>query len=467
LISSPETFDPFNHPREATQRRAHVLRRMASLGHISPQDVEAASAQPLPTTLHVRRAQPTRYFTEEVRRQLLADERLGPTPDERRATVFRGGIRVETTFDPRVQAAAEAAVREILPASPFTAALVAVDPSDGSVKALVGGPGFEQAKYNLATQGARQAGSSFKTVALAAWLADGRSPEDVVDATAPCELPMPAPQPPWKVDNYDGGSGEPIVSSLREATVRSSNCAYARLSLVLGHEKIAAMARDLGIRRELPPYPSIVLGSGEVSPLEMASVYATLAAEGVRREPMFIRRVLDRQGKVLFENSPREKRVLDANVARTVTDVLRGVVDRGTGTRAAIGRPAAGKTGTAQEWRDAWFAGYTPQLASAVWMGSPVGQHPMVGVEGVNVTGGSYPARIWSRFMSAALAPLPVADFAAPNAAAWPAPAPIGALPLSIVPPPPSDPAPAIVPPAPIDERVREWRDRAKKRRGD
>ena len=436
LISSPETYDPFRHPDAAKERRAHVLNRMVELGKVSPADAAAAAEEPLPTDVHVRSAQPTQYFTEEVRRQLLNDPRLGATPQERFSTVFRGGIRVETTFDPALQAAAEDAVRSTLPASPFTAALVAVDPADGAVRALVGGPGFDQAKYNLATQGARQAGSSFKTLALAAWIASGRSPEDIVDATAPCTFPRPAPEPTWNVDNYDGGSGTASIMSLREATTKSSNCAYARLALVLGADKIVDMAKRLGITRGLPPYPSVVLGTGEVSPLEMASVYATLAADGVRHEPMFIRRVLDPSGRVLLENTPAGEQVIDRHVARTVTDVLRGVIESGTGTRANVGRPAAGKTGTAQEWRDAWFAGYVPQLAAAVWMGSPTGQESMTGVGGINVTGGSFPAMIWSRFMRAAVGGLPRVEFPSPDTTAWPAPTAIGSLPLGVPLPP-------------------------------
>ncbi|HEX7166966.1 MAG TPA: PBP1A family penicillin-binding protein [Acidimicrobiales bacterium] len=455
LISSPQTFDPFKHPQRAQARREHVLDRMVALGYVARAEADAAKAVPLPTEVTTRAAQPTDYFTEEVRRQLLADERLGATPQDRFATVFRGGIRVETTFDPALQRAAEQAVVANLPQSPFTAALVAIDPADGAVKALVGGPGFEQAKYNLATQGARQAGSSFKTIALAAWLADGRSPDDVVDATAPCWFERPPPEMIWNVDNYDGGSSEQVVTTLREATVKSSNCAYARLALVLGPEKIAAMAQRLGVGRKVPQVPSIVLGSGEVSPLEMASVYATLAADGVRHSPLFIRRVLGSDGKVLFENAPTSERVLEPNVARTITDVLRGVVDRGTGARARIGRPAAGKTGTAQEWRDAWFAGYTPQLAAAVWMGSPAGQLSMTGVAGVNVTGGSFPAQIWGAFMGTAMAPLPVLDFTPPDVAAWPAPNAIGGLPPGVPLPPgitlPAPPVPPeLVPGAPV-----------------
>lgn len=421
MISSPQSFDPVRQPEAATARRSHVLRRMVGEGMIEPAQATEAEAAPLPTGVVRDEAQPSDHFTEEVRRQLLEDRRLGATPAERSELVFRGGIKVHTTLDPPTQALAEQAVRDQLPESEFTAALVAIDPVDGAVKALVGGRNFTEAKYNLATQGARQAGSSFKTIALAAWLASGRSPEDLVDATAPCSFPTPeADEPVWNVDNYEGGSGELLVTNLREATIKSSNCAYARVSLTLGPQKLVDMAKQLGVSRDLPVFPSVVLGTGEVSPLEMASVYATLAADGVRRAPIFIRRVEGRDGSVLFENQPTDERVLEPNVARSVTDVLRGVVDRGTGRAADIGRPVAGKTGTAQLWRDAWFAGYTPQLATAVWMGHPREQVSMENVGGIRVTGGSYPARIWSSFMGPAMASLPIVDFTAPDPDLWP-----------------------------------------------
>ena len=434
LIASPDSYDPIRRPDASKARRAHALARMRTEGIITPEQ-EAADAQtPLPTTINRIDAQPDDYFAEEVRRQLLADKRLGETPQDRSAMVFKGGITVETTLDPALQAAAEQAVAGNLPPSEFTASLVTIDPATGDVKALVGGPNFGEAKYNLATQGRRQAGSSMKTVALAAWIADGRSPEDLVDATAPCSFPIDGPEGVWNVDNYDGGSGQVLITSLREATVKSSNCAYARVSLALGPQKIVEMAKKLGMSQPLPEYPSVVLGTGEVSPLEMATMYATLAADGVRRPPVFIKRVVGPDGGVILENKPGEEQVLEPQVARTVTDVLRGVVDRGTGQRAKLGRPVAGKTGTAQEWRDAWFAGFTPQLATAVWMGHPKGQISMKGVGGVNVTGGSFPAQIWKAFMEPATGLLPVVDFGLPDPAAWPPPTWVGAPPAALPP---------------------------------
>jgi penicillin-binding protein 1A len=220
------------------------------------------------------------------------------------------------------------------------------------------------------------------------------------------------------------------------------------------------MAQRLGVSRKMCDHcPSIVLGTGEVTPLEMATVYATLAADGMRSAPVLVSKVEDATGKTLLQNRPDPERVLDPQVARSVTDVLQGVVQRGTGRRADIGRPVAGKTGTAQEWRDAWFAGYTPQLATAVWMGHPAGQESMKGVAGVNVTGGSFPAQIWSAFMREAVAPLPADGFAPPDVLAWPmstwvGPPPanlppniLALLPPHLLPPPPAPLAPVVTEP--------------------
>ncbi|HEX2851090.1 MAG TPA: PBP1A family penicillin-binding protein [Acidimicrobiales bacterium] len=452
LISSPEAFDPIRHPEAAKARRAHVLQRMEDVGFITAQDHAAAEQAPLPTEVQRPDAQPNDYFGEEVRRELLDDPRLGATPQDRFNTVFRGGIKVYTTLDPALQKAAEDAVHNIIPDGPFTGSLVTIDPADGAVKAMVGGRSFADAKYNLATQGQRQAGSAFKPITLATWLSQGHSPEDIVDTTAPCTFHFPPPQPDWVVNNYSDGEGAGPMT-LREAMVHSLNCAYARVSLAAGPQDIVKMAHALGVRSDLPAVPSIVLGTGSVSPLDMASAYATFAADGVHHTPFLIRKIVARDGSVLVDNQTPGERVLSPQVARSVTDVLRNVVERGTGTAAQIGRPVAGKTGTAEEWRDAWFIGYTPQLATAVWMGSPDSQQSMVNVGGINVTGGSYPARVWAQYMSLAVGALPVADFPPPDVAAWPQPTAVVAPFDTAVPlPSPTDtnPAPAPAPaPAP------------------
>ena len=448
LIASPESFDPFADPAAAQQRRQHVLGRMVAEGTVNQAPADAASAVPLPTAPHSIEPPTQGYFVEEVKRLLLQDPRLGGTPQARYDAMFRGGLVIRTTLDPIAQRAAEQAVAAHLPASPFHAALVAIDPRTGGVRALVGGPGLDRLRFNLATQGGRQAGSTFKVVTLAAALEDGHSPEDLVDGTAPCTLALPPPAEPWNVANYDEGSGS--VVTLREATVQSLNCAYARAALAIGPARVADMAERLGIGRKLAAVPSITLGTQEVSPLEMATVFATLAAEGVRTDPYLVTEVTDGKGQVLLRAEPNPRQVIDREIARTVTSVLEGVIASGTGTAAAIGRPAAGKTGTSQEWRDAWFGGFTPGLAATVWMGSPEGQVSMRNVGGRNVTGGSYPARIWGAFMAGAVAGHPPTAFTAPDASRWPQPKQLGELPPGFVPPwatppppPPPGPAPA------------------------
>ena len=454
LIASPESFDPFTDPDAARARRRHVLDRMADEGSITAEQVAAADAAPLPRVPHVVEPPTLGYFVEEVKRQLLHDPRLGNTQQARYDAMYRGGLTIRTTLDPAAQRAAEQAVASQLPASPFQAALVAIDPRTGGVRAMVGGPGLDRLRFNLATQGGRQAGSTFKVVTLAAALEDGHSPEDLVDGTAPCTLSLPAPQQPWNVDNYDEGSGS--VVTLREATVKSLNCAYARTALAIGPARIADMAERLGVGHRMSAVPSITLGTQELSPMEMTTIFATLAAEGVRTDPFVVAEVRDAAGTVLVKAAPNPRQVLDAEVARTVTSVLEGVITGGTGTAASIGRPAAGKTGTTQEWRDAWFGGYTPTLATAVWMGSPDGQVSMTGVGGRNVTGGSYPARIWSAFMASAVSSLPATGFTPPDASRWPSPKQIGDLPAGFVPPwavpAPPPPPPAVSPASPQEE---------------
>ena len=425
LIASPERFDPFDDPDAARARRSMVLGRMVEEGYITAEQAGQAMAAPLPDVPAAPSQAPPNYFVEEVKRVLLRDPRLGDTQQERFDLLFRGGVQIHTTLDPWVQRAAEEAVRTQLPASPFSAALVALDPTTGAVRAMVGGPGLEDLRYNLATQGQRQTGSTFKVVGLTTAIEAGYSPEAAVDGSAPCTFPMPDGQEPWSVGNYGGERGG--VMTLRQATEKSLNCAYAQLAMAVGADRIAGMSERLGITRELPAVPSLALGTASVSPLEMATVAATLAADGVRRDPYIVSRVVDRHGDTVLEADPDPRQAVPAQVARTSIDVLRGVIQRGTGRAADPGRPAFGKTGTNQEWRDAWFVGAVPQLATAVWMGHPDGQVSMR-VDGRPVTGGSWPAQIWGTFMRTALAPWAVIDFPPPDRALWGGPPTIGDL---------------------------------------
>jgi penicillin-binding protein 1A len=432
LIRNPRALSPFAHADAARNRRHDVLAAMAANHHLDDAAARAADATPLPSAPQHPQPEARDAFTDEVVRSLMANDKLGATPKDRISRIINGGLTIHTTLDPGVQAAAERAVTSNIPPSPFTAAVAAIDPSSGAVRALVGRTTDQADGFDLATQGARQAGSSFKMITLAAAIDAGRSPLDHVDASAPCVVPVPGGAP-WPVDNYEPGSGGDVT--LWDATVHSFNCAYARLVTDLGASKVVDMAHRLGVTRPLQAVPSITLGTQDVSPLDMATVASTLAADGVRHDPFFVSKVEDASGQTVVDTgAPAGTRAIPPQVARSTTTVLQDVINRGTGRAADIGRPAAGKTGTTEQWSDAWFVGYTPNLAAAVWMGSPTGRVPMTNVGGVNVAGGTYPARTWGAFMRDALAPVAPAGFPAPDQGAWGTPGRIGPEP----PPPPT-----------------------------
>jgi penicillin-binding protein 1A len=409
LIRNPVGYDPFVHPDEARQRRDLVADVLAETGSIDRAEATAIKSTQIPSTPFQLVPKPKDYFVQEVVSSLLADRRLGETQSERYTALFRGGLTIKTTFDPVKQWAATSAVTEVLPdtGGRFTAAVVSVEPGTGAVRAVVGGPGFESAKYNIATQGiGRQPGSSFKPFVLAAALEQGISPKSTINGSAPCRLPNKGGTPdPWEVDNYEGSRGG--VMDIYTATKKSMNCAYARLALIVGIDKVARTAKRLGITTPLPEVPSMALGSLEVRPIDMAAAFASFANDGVYAKPYYVDEILDRDGKVIFHQRPVTRRAVSTRTARLVNDALSGVIASGTGTRARFAdhRPAAGKTGTTSDYADAWFVGYTPQLATAVWMGSPSGTaDKMKNVGGIRVTGGSYPARIWQAYMGPALA---------------------------------------------------------------
>ncbi len=405
MIRNPVGYDPIVRPDKARDRREAVTNRLVSLGQIDESEAAMVNATPLPKTTRVTEQRPTDYFTEEVVRVLMDDKRLGETVAERYNAVFKGGLEIKTTLDPRLQKHAVEGVNSTLPDTNgrFTAALVSVEPGTGAVRTMVGGPGFEQLEYNIATQGVgRQPGSSFKPFVLAAALENGFSPNDTIDGISPCTIRQFPKSAPWTVKGSSGG-----VLNLWSATSRSINCAYARLGLIVGIDKVVETARKMGITTDLPEdIPSVSLGAIEVRPLDMAAAYATFAADGMYYEPYYIEEVRDRNGKLLFKGATEGKQVISEKTARLVTQALRGVVSGGTGTRArfADGRQVAGKTGTTDKNRDVWFVGYVPQLSTAVWMGSSKGLESMTNVAGLSqVFGGTFPARIWQAFMGPAM----------------------------------------------------------------
>ncbi|MEW6473352.1 MAG: PBP1A family penicillin-binding protein [Actinomycetota bacterium] len=423
LIQAPESYDPFSAAEAALARRQVVLGRLRELGWAPEADVAAAEAAPLGVAAKrpSKDRYPAGYFVERVKRFVLDDERFGPTPADRRRLLFEEGLRIRTTVDLRIQQAAEEAVKAVLPnpATDPSGAVVVLDPRTGFVRALVGGRDFfgpePEAKFDLATQGMRQTGSSFKPIVLAEALAQGIPPERVYEAPGTLTVPMPDGQEPWVVRNYEGDGGPPL--SLADATVSSINTVYAKLIEEVGPQKAIDMAHNLGIAGPLQPFPSAVLGSNEVSVLDMASAYSTFAADGMHADPVFVTEITRADGSVLYRRPSTLRRAIPTAVARGVTSILSQVVQRGTGTAAQLGaRPVAGKTGTANEWRDAWFVGYTPELVAAVWVGFPERLRSMVPpATPIRVTGGSRPAQIWHRAMAPALADSPITAFPAPE----------------------------------------------------
>jgi len=462
LIRSPENYDPYENTKAARQRRNTVLDRMGQLGWASTSAVSKAKR----SKLGMEEAQttgeyPAPYFVDYVQRLVKFDPRfaaVGETLGERQNRLLQGGLRIYTTIDMDHQAAAERAVRGNLPyENDPSGSLVAIEPDTGHVIAMVGGKDWfaprkedPYAKLNLAIVAepnlgctnipgtkecanrapgtGRQAGSAFKPFALAAALESGVSLSKTYKAGSCMVFPGADSGGPWRVCNYEGGDfGSQL--SLLEATVSSVNVVYAQLILDVGPDEGAELANEMGINTTLLATNSMVLGSNPVNPLGMATAYGTFATNGVHHPPVAITRIVDgTTGETIYTDETEAERVLDPGVAYLVTTALEAVIDRGTGVRAQIGRPAAGKTGTAQEYRDAWFGGYTPDLSAAVWVGYPDGEIEMKAscagsesscrptrIDGQGVTGGSYPAEIWADFMDTALLGVPARDFTQPD----------------------------------------------------
>ena len=420
LIRNPGRADPFVVPQAARERRAVVVDRMRLLGHVSPAEAEQVKAEALPAKPPDLPAQSSDYFSEKVKQELLADTRLGATAQDRFQAVFKGGLAIHTTLDPNYQRLAQEKVASILPDTDgrFNAAVVSVEPSTGAVRSLVGGADFDTVKFNLVTDGpGRQTGSSFKVFTLVAALENGFLPTDTISGSVPCPIPNPGGSPdPWPPENFEGQGGGML--SLTEATVNSVNCAYARLVKLVGPEKVVEAAKRMGITNELAPHLSITLGGQGVTPLQMASAFATLAADGERHEPYFVESVQDRSGRVVLEADRTPQRAISEQHARLVNQILTQVVARGTGRAASVPRwTPAGKTGTTDVHGDAWFVGYTPTLSTAVWMGNPEAVVPMLNVGGIRVAGGTYPARIWGAYMREVLKGQAPVAFPAPDGA--------------------------------------------------
>src|SRR5680860_106641 len=330
--------------------------------------------------------------------------------------VFKGGLTVETTVEPKYQQMAAESISSILDREDDpSAALVAIETRTGHIKAMVSGSDYDKSKFNLAAQGIRQPGSAFKTFVLTAAIEMGINPYTTYYESQLVELPLPNQTKPWKVRTFGHSYYGP--STITTATLRSDNTVFAQLAYDVTPARIVDVAQRMGITSVINPHPSIALGglTYGVSPLEMASAYGTLANSGRHRLPRVILRVRNAEGELIYEMDNRETQAISEGVAYEVTRILERNVIAGTGTRSRLDRPSAGKTGTTQKYWDAWFCGYVPQVSTAVWVGHPKAQIAMYNVHGRRVTGGSFPAMIWQDFMQKMTADYPVENFQAPS----------------------------------------------------
>jgi penicillin-binding protein 1A len=393
LPPAPSIYSPLVNLDLAVQRRNLVLGRMQEAGFITKEQAEQAISEPLTLkpSLPKRLYSDTPYFTSYVQQQL-------PRYVSKEALEL-GGLTVETTLNYKWQKAAEKTINQAIkvdgPAEGFAqAALVALDPRNGEIRAMVGGDDFKKSQFNRVTQAQRQPGSSFKVMVYTTAIAAGFSPyQTYLDA-------------PYTVDGYQPqnyGKKYHGWMSLRDALTNSLNVVAVKLLIDVGFDPTIKMAHQMGIKSKLYPTYSLALGASEVNVLEMASAYGTIAAEGMHIDPHAIRRVLNAKGEVLYSSDFKAKRILDQGTAAIMTWMLENVVQNGTGRPAQLGRPVAGKTGTSEEARDLWFIGYIPQLVVGVWLGND-DSSPTWGTSGTA-------AYTWNQFMIKVVQGMPVQKF--------------------------------------------------------
>ncbi len=523
LLKAPSRYDPFRNYSQSLRRSHLVLDRMVANGFITTEQREEATSSPPKLEEYKPRLEteyPAGHFVEEVRKWFLENPAFGANRSIREMLLYEGGVRIETTIDLDLQAAAEKAVENHLPSNQNLpdASVVVIDPQTSQIIAMVGGRDFfaeeDDAKVNLAMGNGRQAGSSFKPIGLAAalesgwevtatypapnaleffipgadndnrvwWVSGGLNghdsdepkfekglmalfqflvreghieiPEEHTETIEYRDDPEDDPEfvdvrlnewinnrkweysmnslfdyrikmledvPGWNWEPIEGTElipmAEPPMVDLIRATRSSYNTVFAQLSMQMGAERVVNLARRLGVKSPIQPVNSNVLGTSNVTLLDMASAYSTFANRGVYTPPSMVTRVTRMDGTPLWKWNRELERALDSKLVDQLTWVLEGTITEGTGHRAKIGRPAAGKTGTTQNYADALFVGYTPQIATAVWVGYPKGQIPMVPpLTERKVYGGTFPALIWKDVMLAAHADLPVKDFATPPA---------------------------------------------------
>jgi penicillin-binding protein 1A len=395
LPQAPSLYNPFRDPRVAIKRRNNVLSKMASLHMITQQQAADAKRQPLGVRQNTYySAKRENYFFDYVKEQLI--ERYGVT------TVRKGGLKVYTTIDLNLQREARNAMEGVLNESGDpSSAIVTLDPRNGYIRAMASTGSYGSNKFNYAAQGHRQPGSTAKIWVLMTALRKGIDPNSTTYNSHPLDLNTP--YGPWKVSTYSHSYGGNM--NLVQATLQSDNTVFAQLDLDVGPDAVRQTAYDMGVTTKLDGYPAEGLGglSLGVSPLEMANAYATIADGGYRNKPIAIRKVVFPDGKSEDLGKPKRKKMFSDAVTYEATKILRQNMQSGTATRAAIGCPAAAKTGTTDDFTDAWLDGFTPHLSTSVWVGYPNSKVPMLNVHGIQVNGGSLPSQIWHDYMSVAV----------------------------------------------------------------
>lgn len=425
LPRAPTTYSPFEHPEQARRRRAHVLNRMAEVGILTRAQAARANTADLALVPPERRRTTGPYFAEYI--QQILEAKYGVD------MVYKGGLNVYSTLNATMQLQAERALREGLktlearalpprgltpaaakgktgriPSEHPEGAILTIEPQSGHIRAMVGGYDFFRSQFNRAVQAKRQPGSAFKPFVYIAALESGLTPATTIE-DAPVTYPVGRNDQPWKPDNYDRKFRGLIT--LQQAVEESVNVVTVKLQERIGINRTVEVARRLGVQSPLNDDLTIALGSSDLSLLELTSAYSTLANQGVWVPPTPIRYITDTQGRLLEENIPQGVEVVSPEVAYVMTHMLRGVVQRGTGVAArALGRPVAAKTGTTNEYSDAWFVGFTPKLVTGVWVG-----YDRPRSLGRDETGSRVAAPIWVDYMGKALASAPPEEFPVPE----------------------------------------------------
>jgi penicillin-binding protein 1A len=412
LPKSPSTYSPLRHPERARERRRHVLERMRDLGYIKQPEITVALQSPLATRHSRYVVNKAPYFVEYVR--LKIEERYGPA-------TYTGGLHIHTTLNSEMQALAERALAKGLAEltkrtqgirkhdpTPVQGAVLTLEQGTGHIKAMIGGTDFWESQFNRAWQALRQPGSAFKPFIYVTALDKGYSPAHTI-VDGPVVYPGGTKGKLWKPENYDRTHKGPVT--LRYALAHSINTVAVKLLAQLGIPAVTEQTQALGVRSPLQPYLPMALGASDLTLMEISSAYGVFGNQGVWVEPIAVLRVTDDLGRVIEEFTPQTREVLRPEVAYVMTQMLMEVIERGTGVRAKeIKRPLAGKTGTANDFRNAWFIAYTPRLTTGVWVGYD--DHRPIGHK---ETGSRAALPIWLEYMKAYYRQRPPEEFPIPD----------------------------------------------------